>query len=359
MLRARLRTPLMLSVLVAAVALASAPASPGARGLETALHANVLVRIDPRLNTVTRVFDVGSGPAVAVVAGRDVWVYSDSDRTVSELDAATGTVRRSIFASVRPVDLAYTAGPVMAADAGGAWLGGFDEREGFLLMRVPTGRGAVRTYALDVEPRAVAVGAGSVWVLGHRPGDNELIRIHAATGEVTGQTWFPDAGRVDSLSIGLHSVFVTSSASAALYRVDARTMELLESVDLGLRAGRPRVAAGLVWVAVSDQGGKTLLLHPRTLEVLAELARWPLREGYDSVAGFGSAWTTDRAAGTIVRWDADTRERAATIRLTPPPRVGGLCETDVAAGDGAVWVTLAASVGRRCVPRRAVKRAGG
>ena len=335
------------------------PASPEARESAATVHESVLVRIEPATNRVSRVVEVGSGPAAAAVGGRTVWVYNDADRTVSEIDADTSRVRRSTFVSALPVDLGYTAGPVLAADAGGAWLVGLDEREGFLLTRVPRGKGPIRTYALNVEPRAVAVGAGAVWVLGHRPGDNELLRLNGLTGEVTGRTWFPDAGRVDSLDVGLGAVFVTSSTPAALYRVDADTMEFDARADLGRRAGRPRVRFGLVWVRISDEGGRTLLLDGRTLGVVRVLGCCALQDGDDSVRGFGSSWTTDREAGTVVRRDADTYDLVATIHLTPPPSAGVLCETAMTAGDGAVWVTLGRAVGHRCAARRGIRRAGG
>jgi DNA-binding beta-propeller fold protein YncE len=341
--------------LTIALMLALALAGPAAPGDRAPLHADVLVRVDPGTNRVGRVLDVGPGPAAVAVGGHSVWVYSDSSRTVSEIDVATARLRRAIVVGSRPLDPGYEAGPVLAADTGGAWLAGLDRREGFLLTRVPTGHGAIRTYALNVEPRAVAVGAGAVWVLGHRPGDNEVLRINKATGAVTGRAWFPDAGRVDGLAVGLGGVFVTFSRSATVYRVDASTMEIGPHVDLGLRAGRPKVRFGAVWVEVSDDGGKTLLLDDRTLRTRLALKCCTLETGDDSADGFGAVWVTDRRTGTLVRRDTQTYEPVATIRLTSPPGADGPCETAVTAGAGAVWVTLGPSPKDGC----GVTRAGG
>jgi hypothetical protein len=287
--------------------------------------------------------------AVAV-SRRSVWVYSDSDRKATEIDVATNGVRRSTSVSAPPVDLGHLAGPMLAADAGGAWLVGIDEQQGPLLTRVPAGRGDTRTYALNVEPRAVAVGAGAVWVLGHRPGDNELIRLNKATGEVTGRTWLPDSGRVDSVAVGRGYAWVMSSATATLYRVDARTMELGPHADLGQTAGRPRISGGMVWVEVSNAGGRTLLLDGRTLDVVLVLGCCGLRDGHDTVDAFGSNWTTDRQTGTTVRSDGRSYERFTTIRVTEPPRSGGLCETAIVAGAGAVWVAVGQTLRHRCAP---------
>ncbi len=53
-----------------------------------------------------------------------------------------------------------------------------------------------------------------------------------------------------------------------------------------------------------------------------------------------------------MRWDGQTHQNAANIRVTDPPFYGGLCLTSIAAGAGAVWVTVAANVNYRLLNRR-------
>jgi DNA-binding beta-propeller fold protein YncE len=287
----RLRIAISLSVGATAVSLTIAGFASAHGGVSLAIAAqeNALARIEPDTNAVGRVIGVAPGPSAVAVSRGTVWVYSDADRTVSEIDAATSRVRRLTPVSARPVDLGRLIGPMLAADAGGAWLVGIDEQQGPLLTRVPTGSGDIRTYALNVEPRGVAVGAGAVWVLGHRPGDNELIRLNKATGAVTGRTWFPDAGRVDSLVVDHGDAWVIASRTATLYRVDAHTMELGPHADLGQQAGRPRISGEMLWVGVSNAGGRTLLLDRRTLKVLLVLGCCTLQDSYDAVDALGSS----------------------------------------------------------------------
>ncbi len=343
-------TALVPLTLAASVARANMPSHRDASIASRAAHANAnaLVRIDPETNAISRVIGVGSGPIAVAVGRRSIWVYSDSNRKATEIDAATNMVRRSTTVAPRPVELGQLAGPMLAVDPGGAWLVGIDPQQGPLLTRVPAGTGDTRTYALNVEPRAVAVGDGAVWVLGHRPGDNELIRLNKATGEVTGRTWLPDSGRVDSVAVGRGYAWVMYSSTATLYRVNARTMELGPHADLGQRAGRPRISGGMVWVGVSNAGGRTLLLDGSTLNVVLVLSCCGLRDGHDTVDAFGSNWTTDQQTGTTVRSDGRNYERFTKIHVTKPPRSGGLCETAIVAGAGAVWVAVGPTLRHRC-----------
>jgi hypothetical protein len=119
-------------------------------------------------------------------------------------------------------------------------------------------------------------------------------------------------------------------------------------VDLGQRAGRPEVRFGFVWVGVSDYGGGTLLVDPRTLLVPIHLSCCPLGEGYETATGHGSIWYPHPPTGTVERWDAKTYQLASSIPVAAPPVWGGPCLTSVAASADGVWVTVAPSPGSTC-----------
>jgi hypothetical protein len=74
-----------------------------------------------------------------------------------------------------------------------------------------------------------------------------------------------------------------------LYRVDVHTMELGPHADLGQQAGRPRISGEMLWVGVSNAGGRTLLLDRRTLKVLLVLGCCTLQDSYDAVDALGSS----------------------------------------------------------------------
>ena len=348
----RRRTVLLVVAATIAVALAAAFAvalvtrEDGAKTVPI-VRENSLVRIDPATNAISAVTDVGQSPMAAAVGGSSVWVYNHFDRTVSEIDAATNEVRQTTNISARPVDLGLLTGPVLAADEGGAWIVGVDERGRSVLTRVLSGGRGVRAYLLDREPRAVAVGEGAVWVLGAGKRDYQVLRVDPTTGEVTARTRFPASSRVTSLDVGLGAVWVVSSSSATLYRINPRSAAVTRRTDLGQRAGLPEVQFGAVSVSVSDAGGMTLVVDARTLSVVVKLSCCaPGKQ--DDVDAFGSTWTSDWPSGRVVRWDGTTYQVVDTIAVTDPPLYDGLCLTSIAAGADAVWVTLAPSVNHAC-----------
>jgi DNA-binding beta-propeller fold protein YncE len=309
---------------------------------------NTLVRIDPETNAISDVIHVRSAPFAVAVSGRDVWVYNRGDSSISEIDATRKDVRQTTRIRAGPVDLGFLAGPVLTADADGAWIAGVDDRGKPLLTRVLSHARGRREYPLDHQPRAIAAGLGAVWVLGRGAHDNQVLRVDPTTGAVNARTRFPASSRLSSLAVGLGAVWVVSSTNATLYRIDPHSAAVTGHTDLGQRAGRPNVQFGRVWVGVSDAGGMTLLVDPRTLSVAVPLDCCALGDGYDAVNGFGSTWTTDWQTGTVVRWDGATYEIVESIRVTDPPFFGGDCMTSIAAGAGAAWVTVAPTSADAC-----------
>jgi hypothetical protein len=89
---------------------------------------DTLVRIDPATNKVDRVVEVAQRPSAVAVGGRTVWVYNDGDPSVSEIDAATGDLRHETRVIAAPTHLDPFSGPVLAANAAGAWLVSTDAR---------------------------------------------------------------------------------------------------------------------------------------------------------------------------------------------------------------------------------------
>jgi len=79
------------------------------------------------------------------------------------------------------------------------------------------------------------------------------------------------------------------------------------------------------------------------LNVVSATSCCSLLQDADVAGGYGSLWTNETASGTTVRWDAITQGLAHVFRVTDPPLYAGDCLTSIAAGAGAVWVTVAAA----------------
>jgi hypothetical protein len=353
----RLSRPLVALILAGAVvALAAAVTAViatrgGDKPARSALRAgpNTLARIDPATNAVSDVIEVGDDPLATAVGGRSVWVYNQRSSTVSEIDAASRKVRKTtrVYVIADPDD--PFAGPDLVADKGGAWLVGDDPwRGGGLLTRVRSGGGRVEYHLAD-EPRGVAVGPNAVWVVGRKGADRyELLRIDPSTGRVTRRR--PFRSPIDSIGVGNGAVYVVGSSSGTLYRIDPGSLETINQLDVGARAGRPLVVFDFVELATTQHGGTTLFLSPSSLTTEFEDDNCCPPGWGDNRWSNGWLWWADWPTGRVYRQHgANTDSRGIQVTKSLPQE-GGPCVSSIDLGQGAVWVTVAAPTGFTCTP---------
>ena len=337
-----------ISTILAAAAVALAVAVRPSREAPTLFgRPNSLVRIDPVTDEITAVIDVGVRPTAVAVGGRGVWVYNDVEESVTEIDAATNAVRRTVPLSTADPGSGALTGPVLAADAEGGWAIGVDRRERGVLTRIPV-RGRKREYELGLTPRAVAAGYGAVWVVGGEARRNEVLRIDPTTGRVLARALFPATARIDGIVIGWGAVFVSDSSRAILYRLDRRTGRRRGQVDLGARGQRPFVDFGGILMAVSDGGGTTRVVDAVTMEVRASLACCPPEWG-QTIRWHGTDWTYDWPTASVLKWRSSSNAKSIQVAESAP-KGGGPCLTAIAAGADGVWVTAASSLTWYCRP---------
>jgi hypothetical protein len=347
----RRRRLLLVATAVAAAMAAAATAVALTRGggAAAALVArpNSLVRIDPATNKVRDVVDLQYLPAATAVGGGRVWVYNVGPRTLSEIDATTAVLKRTIRLVSAPISFGLPRGPVLAGYPHGAWIIGVDDAGVGAVTNVQPGRRA-RSFRVGVEPKSVAVGEGAVWVLGSARGRDELVKIDPATGRVTGRRRFGATFRLDNVNAGVGAVWLGSSVRATLYRVDPRTLAVTGHVNVNGAISRVYVFYRQLWLALDEQGTQTLILDPRSLRRLRELNCCPPKEGA-AATGFGSTWTVSWPTGVVVRFDAVSKQPLATVHVVAEsPFWGGPCITSIAAGAGSMWVTVAPSSGWSC-----------
>jgi YVTN family beta-propeller protein len=226
------------------------------------------------------------------VLGSAVYVAADGPKlfegNVSRYDARTG-VRENA------VDLVACA---IAAGDGVVWAAGCPSvqrlstdarpfrilRERFLPFATPLSAETRR-----VQFRELAVGAGSLWVLGDAL-DRRLWRLDARTGvpQATVPLGFPPR----TVAVGEGSVWITDSLDDALVRLDPKTNRVLGRIPVGRGASGVAVGAGSVWVT-NALDGTVSRIDPRTLQVVdtVEVGGVPR----EVAAGGGSVWVTAHA----------------------------------------------------------------
>lgn len=349
----------VLSVLLAAAAIAAIllTGHPGRRVKAPApLHAtaNTLARIDPATDKIVDVFHVAADPVVTAAGDYTVWVYSRDGGSISQIDAVTNRVVGTTPVPLPAECCSLFTGPVLAADASGAWfVGGGTAGSRAVLAHVPVGQLEKLEYPLPVTPTGVAVGGGAVWVVGHVPRADEVLRVDPARGRATVEVRFPTSARIDSIAYGYDAVWVVSSATATLYRIDPRSTRVTSLVVAHSRAARPEIMprGGDLWVRVTAGGGMAYSINPSPLSLNGLQGGVVGPPGWEEDRGdLGSLWWYDWPTGAVYRQEV-ANGPILRIRVTHPlPKAGGPCLTSMTIGSGSLWVAVAPS--HRSVCRR-------
>jgi len=247
--------------------------------------------VAPRLG---RPIEVGGTPSAIAVGDGSVWVADNVGGTVSRIDAAGGEVEGE--------RIRVGAGPeAIAVGEGAVWVASGDDT----ITRIDPAGGTAERVAVRVgDPRGIVAGEGSVWVASGS--DGTVTRIDPETLEEVGEPIVVAAGQtiaeggmaLGDLAIADGAVWAISVDGATLTRIDAASGETGEPIAIGEFQALGLVAGeGALWVAATD----------------------------------------DRLAQPIVvrRVDPSTSEVGASTEIP-----GAAIPIRLAAGEGAVWITL-------------------
>lgn len=213
----------------------------------------VLWRYDPEDQALQRISSPGEPRDLAVV-GDDIYVASDGpglfSGNVSRHDSRTGMRKDAVTM------LACAVGSQDSV----IWVAGCP-----FVQRLSTGGGPMTEVARVLVPfaspltastnrvqlRELAVGAGSVWVLGDAM-DRRLWRLDAITGQTQASIDLPFPPR--SIAVGEGLVWITDPLGDTVVPVDPADNTVLAAVPVGRGAAGVAVGAGAVWVANAIDG---------------------------------------------------------------------------------------------------------
>jgi DNA-binding SARP family transcriptional activator/ABC-type branched-subunit amino acid transport system substrate-binding protein len=294
--------------------------------------ADSLLLLDGRSGGVDAHTQVGSAPSqIAVGAGR-VWVLNSDDNTISEVTEGPSKLVATFAAGLAPVGLAAGDGRLWVGNAATTSVSAAEGTmfPSSLSQLDPNTRSPLRTISLAHRfegnglygrlpgQREMAVGAGSVWVIGE---DGHVLRLDERSGtqrrlSVTG----------DSLAFGADELWV-DQAGSQLLRVDPRTDRVDFSYPLSAGPGLT-VGFGSVWVTDPVQGLIWRLTAGPPLQIRSIAAS----DGVTAVAASaGAVWAASVFSNQVDRIDPATNRATLTIRLTAPQ--------DLAPAAHGVWVT--------------------
>lgn len=215
-----------------------------------------------------------------IAVGDDVWVSNKPKSNVTRIDAKTAQVKQVLEGFSKPCSgLAIGFGSLWVPNCGDKTLSRVDLVSGRLMATFPMG-------IADSEG-GIATGAGSVWMM--TDGESTLTRIDPSTNRAVATIRLPRGCYTPAF--GFESVWVSCTGQNSVVRVDPKTNTIAGSVPVGP--------------------------EPRFL-----------------TTGEGGVWTLNQGDGSVSRIDPGTNAVVATIRAGIPGEGG-----DIAAGEGAIWVT--------------------
>jgi YVTN family beta-propeller protein len=323
-------TVLSAVLLVAAVLLARDGGAPAVPTTPTVpLAANRAVRIDPASFQAEAAVAVGTDPVAVAGGGGLVWVANRRDGTVTVVDPGTNRVQETIPASGSwPVG---QGGPGLTFASGSVWVTNADQRR---VARVEPGADPT-TIPVDVSPSAIAAApdADIVWVAGRtRSGGGLLARIDARTNQVAGTFSVPQPPSGLAVTADGGTVWMVTTKDRTLRSFDTRTGDPGKPVKLRLAPDQVALGDGAVWVT-SSSSDTVLRIDPAT----SKAKEIRVGNGPSGIAfGADRVWVANSQDGTVSAIDPQTNE-VATRRLGFRPAA-----VAVVAEQRAVWVALAA-----------------
>jgi YVTN family beta-propeller protein len=318
---------LLLAALVALAAVLGVGLLTGDGGEPRAAPPGALVRVDPDTNEVVARRGIRGHPGELVVTPGGLWMADFRGGVLLRYEPGAGRLER-ITSNGEPRDLAVVGDKVYVG-ADGRFLSGVVSR-----YDATTG---VREDGIDLLACAMASGEGVVWSAGC-PAVQRLSTDGGRLRKLV-DVYLPyrspltvENSRVQfrELAIGAGSLWVLGDAvDRRLWQLDARSGRIEATIPLGFAPTSVAVAAGKVWITDG--------VHDRVVPLDAASGRRlrPVRVGRGPsgiATGAGALWVVNTLDGTVSRLDPRSARVAATIDVGGYPRAVAVCA-------GSVWVT--------------------
>jgi DNA-binding beta-propeller fold protein YncE len=165
-----------------------------------------------------------------------------------------------------------------------------------------TNRIAGRSVSTGASPQSLAVGGGSLWVANHEAGT--VTRIEQASGKFVAD--IPVPSEPHRVAYGAGAVWVGNWHGIAISRIDPETNRVVGSpIPIGFRAGNLVVGTGGVWVTSDDRANGApedvvvVRIDPQTNRAVETIAvgGHPI----DVAATEGAVWVSVADPGTVLR----------------------------------------------------------
>ena len=175
----------------------------------------------------------------------------------------------------------------------------------------------------------LVIAEGTLWA--PSCAEKVVYRIDTKTNMVVAKVPVSPANNEGGIAYGAGSVWLPSDPKGVVTRIDPATNGIAATITVAPGSYTAVFGYGRVWVSSTDKS-LVSVIHPATNRVIAEI---PVGAAPRFMAvGEGYVWTLNQAKGSVSKIDPVTMKAIATIDVGVPGGGG-----DIAAGEGAVWVT--------------------
>ena len=287
--------------------------------------------LDPETGAILETVDLGTSPSSVAIGEGSVWVIDADDKTLSRIEQETREVR-TFSTSSTPTDIAVGAGALWVGNAGAKRanplpesVSRFDPVSLTLMETIPLAPsppGIVAGLFGGPSAQHVAVSPDAVWVIG---ADESVYRIDPRTNSMVARI-----GDLKARSIATGEGDIWVSDDRGLVEIDPVRNVLARRVLIedGL-LGSIAIGGGAVWAADPSNGQLVRVSTDSLKQSTLELDDWVAGVTF----GEGAVWATSEVEDAVFRIDP---------RDVKPTRIEASAPRSVAAGDGVVWVTVAA-----------------
>jgi YVTN family beta-propeller protein len=286
-----------------------------------------LVRVDPRTNEAVARQGIRGHPGQLAVTPGGLWMADFRGGVLWRYQPGGDRLER-VTSNGEPRDLA-AFGDKVYVGADGRFLSG-------VVSRYDAASG-VREDGIDLLACAMASGEGVLWAAGCPA----VQRLSTDSGRLRKlvEVFLPfqapatvENSRVQfrEIAVGAGSLWVVGDAlDRRMWRLDRRTGRLQATIELGFAPTSVAVAGDTVWITDGVRD-RAVPLAARGNRLLPGVG---VGRGAGGIAsGTGAIWVANTLDGTLSRIDTRTRRVVATIDVGGTPR-------GVAVGAGSVWVT--------------------
>jgi virginiamycin B lyase len=199
----------------------------------------------------------------------------------------------------------------------------------FVFRMDPANSKVVAAVPVPKPCSGLMIAAGTLWSPSCE--ENVIYRIDLTTNRVLAKVPVGPANTEGGIAFGAGSAWMPSDPKGIVSRIDPATNKVIAEIKVAPGSFTAVFGYGLVWVS-STEKNLISVIRPASNQVIREIPVDPAPRFM--AAGEGFVWSLNQTNGTVTKIDPFTMRVLATIEVGVPGTGG-----DIAAGEGAIWVS--------------------